>query len=53
MVTERKPEELEDHRKKWGIYFDVANNYPKSERTISVNFMIKRTEYPLTERDIE
>ncbi len=55
-MTDRKPEEFEDDKKKWKIYFDLESNEMRvSELTICVRFMINRTgtEYPhLREEDI-
>ena len=52
---ERKPEEFEDDRKKWKIYFDIEkSSMERGDSNILVSFVINRKEHGyLTEKDIE
>ncbi|MCX6750011.1 MAG: hypothetical protein NTZ83_00980 [Candidatus Pacearchaeota archaeon] len=54
MMPERKPEEFEDDRKKWNIYFDINLDDRKSETSVVVKFTINRKRCPdITEEDIK
>lgn len=52
MIQNREAEEFDDDRKKWKIYFDINQDYIKSDMGLFVKFTINRKEYPLTEEDI-
>ena len=54
MVNERKPDEFEDDRKKWSIYFDLESNTPGAGNVIAVRFRKNNIESPyLKKEDIE
>ena len=54
MMEERKPEEFEDDRKKWRIYFDIEKDHQRGDSTILLSFIINRKEHHyLTEKDLE
>ena len=54
MILERKPEEFEDDRRKWKIYFDFEPEAPIPEKVISVRFRINKEElHMLRESDIK
>lgn len=53
-MAERKPEEFEDDRKKWKIYFDFESDAPMSNGIISVRFRKNKMESSyLIEEDIK
>jgi hypothetical protein len=49
----RKPEEFQDDRKKWNIFFDIEpRGFPINESVVSVRFGISRKSSFLTKEDI-
>ena len=52
MIPERKPEEFQDDRHKWNIYFDIDSRGPENDSVITVRFRMNIKSSFLTKEEV-